>query len=259
MDTASPLIVFIHGLSLNEKCWEPIKPYFESRGFVCHSPSYPFHNGEPAQLRSNPDPQLGKLTFDQVVDMYEGYVSALPQKPVLIGHSMGGLIVQKLMEKKLGAAGICICSAPPPGIFTFKWSFIKYNFPMINPLKGDSICMASPRGYHKAVCNTMSIDETTTAYNKYVVPESRNIPRKPSKVNFAAVEGPMLFIAAEKDKIVPSELNRRNHAAYKLAGKKSEYKEFPGRSHFILWQNKQGEVLQFVNEWITANLPITTK
>jgi pimeloyl-ACP methyl ester carboxylesterase len=149
-------IVFIHGLFMNPKSWDNWIKYFEEKGYKCYAPAYPFHEGNPGDLRDNINPGLGKLTFGQVVNSLSSFIDKLPGKPILIGHSMGGLAVQKLIELNKGVAGICIDSAPPKGIFSFKWSFLKANLPTINPLKGNSVCVPGVKWYHYAFCNTMT-------------------------------------------------------------------------------------------------------
>src|ERR1041385_1938747 len=100
----SKTIVFIHGLFQNPKSWEGWMKYFQEKGYTCYAPAYPFHEGEPNELRKNINPALGKLTFGQVVDSLAAFIDKLPEKPILIGHSMGGLAVQKLLEMNKGVA-----------------------------------------------------------------------------------------------------------------------------------------------------------
>jgi pimeloyl-ACP methyl ester carboxylesterase len=219
-------------------------------------PAYPFHEGEPATLRSKIDNELGKLTFGQVTESLCDFIDKLPEKPILIGHSMGGLAVQKLIEMEKGIAGICIDPAPPKGVFSLKWSFLKANLPTINPLKGNSVCLPDLKWFHYAFCNTMTMEETQVEYDKFVVPESRNIPRSSTKsdgkIDFNKPHAPLLIIAGEKDNIIPSSLNRKNYEAYKHAGSKIDFKEFAGRTHYICGQKNWEEVAQYVDEWIAS-------
>jgi pimeloyl-ACP methyl ester carboxylesterase len=247
-------IVFIHGLNFNPVAWGEWVNYFKSAGYICYTPAYPFHKGKPRELRQSYDPALRKLDFAAVVRHIEQFIDKLPAKPILIGHSMGGLVVQKLIERGKGAAGVAINSAPPFGIFTFKPSFYKANFPFINPLKGNSVCLPSVSWFHYAVCNTMSKEETKIAYDKYVVPESRNIPRSTfrnsGRIRFNAPHAPLLFIGGDKDNIVPAALNRKNCKAYTDKKSISELKVFEGRSHFICWQEGWQQVAEYVAAWI---------
>jgi pimeloyl-ACP methyl ester carboxylesterase len=257
--THTKTIVFIHGLFQNPKSWIPWKKYFEERGYTCYTPAYPYHEGEPEVLRKNINPELSGLTFGQVVDSLSAFIDTLPEKPILIGHSMGGLAVQKLIGRGKGAAGVCLDTAPPRGVISFKWSFLRANFPTINPLKGNSPCLPSVEWFHYAFCNTMTMEETKEAYDLYVVPESRNIPRsgtgKDGAIDFKQAHAPLLIIAGEKDNIIPSSLNKKNFDAYTDSASRKDFKEFPGRTHFIASQKGWEEVAEFCESWMQEVLP----
>ncbi|MDO9186271.1 MAG: alpha/beta hydrolase [Bacteroidia bacterium] len=250
----SKTVVFIHGLFQNPESWNQWKKYFEAKGYTCHTPSYPFHDGNPADLRSKINPKLGELTFGQVIDSLAGFIDKLPEKPILIGHSMGGLAVQKLISMDKGVMGVCIDAAPPKGVFSLKWSFLKANLPTVNPLKGNSVCLPDVKWFHYAFCNTMTMEQTEIEFNKFVVPESRNIPRSSTKadgyIDFKKPHNPLLFIAGEKDHIIPSSLNKKNFNAYKDTNSKKDFKEFAGRTHYICGQENWQEVADFILGWV---------
>jgi len=247
-------IVFIHGLFQNPDGWNEWKKYFEAKGYTCYAPAYPYHEGNPENLRKNINSKLGTLTFGEVIDSLANFIDRLPEKPILIGHSMGGLAVQKLIAMNKGVAGVCVDAAPPKGIFSFKWSFLKANIPTISPFKGNSACLPSVKWFHYAFCNTMTMEETQVEYNRFVVPESRNIPRSSTKkdgyIDFKKPHNPLLFIAGEKDHIIPSSLNKKNFDAYKDTNSKKEFKEFPGRTHYICGQKDWQEVADYIYGWI---------
>jgi pimeloyl-ACP methyl ester carboxylesterase len=248
-------VVFIHGLFQNPKSWDPWVRYFADRGYSCHTPAYPFHDGDPTSLRTNINPGLGDLTFAQVVGSFGAVIDALPEPPLLVGHSMGGLVVQKLISQNRGAAGVCIDTAPPKGVFSLKWSFLKSNLPTINPLKGNSPCLPSVEWFQYAFCNTMTFEQTKKEYDLLVVPESRNIPRSSAGadgiIDFKKSHAPLLFIAGEEDNIIPSSLNLKNCRAYKDPKSVCDFKEFPRRTHFICGQPGWEEVAQYAEQWIS--------
>ena len=167
---------------------------------------------------------------------------------------MGGLAVQKLISMNKGFAGVSIDPAPPKGLNSFKWSFLKANLPTINPLKGNSVFLPGLEWFHYAFCNTMTIEQTQKAYNDYVVPESRNIARSSirddGKIDFKKPHNPLLIIAGEKDNIVPSSLNKKNYMAYKDKNSRTDFHEFGGRSHYICGQLQWEEVAGFVALWL---------
>lgn len=170
---------------------------------------------------------------------------------------MGGLAVQKLISLNKGVAGVCIDTAPPKGVFSLKWSFLKANLPTVNPLKGDSVCLPDVKWFQYAFCNLMSLEETQKEFDQFVVPESRNIPRSSTKVDgkidFKKPHAPLLFIAGEKDHIIPSSLNKTNFNAYKDPGSKKDFKEFPERTHYICGQKNWQEVAEYILGWIKTN------
>jgi pimeloyl-ACP methyl ester carboxylesterase len=249
-------VVFIHGLFMNPVSWSPWLSYFNAKGYVCHAPAYPFHEGEPSGLRQYNPEGLGTLTLAQVVAHITSYIDSLPEKPILIGHSMGGLIVQKLINANKGVAGVCINSAPPKGILSFQWSFLKSNIITINPLKGNSIFLPSVKWFQYAFCNTMTLEQTAIEFEKYVVPESRNIPRsstgKEGFVDMNQPHNPLLFIAGEDDHIIPPDLNIKNFESYADTNSRKDFKLFPGRTHYICGQENWEEVALYIENWIEA-------
>jgi pimeloyl-ACP methyl ester carboxylesterase len=247
-------VVFIHGMFMNPSCWDQWVRLFSDNGFSCSAPPWPYHDGTPSSLRERVFPGLGSLTLGEIVSRYKEILSELPRPPVLIGHSMGGLVVQILVTRGFGKFGVCIDSAPPKGVFSAKWSFLKSNFPTINPFKGNTLCRMTPERFQYTFCNTMSLEETRREFEKFVVPESRNVARsstgREGYVDFAAPRKPLLFIAGEKDNIIPASLNRRNADAYRHGENTVDFKEFPGRTHFICGQRGWEEVADFCIRWI---------
>lgn len=113
----SKTIVLIHGMFLTPESWAGWKAYFEAAGYTVHAPAWPLHDAAPKAMRDkHPDAKLGALELKDVLDRYRTFIQALPEKPILIGHSMGGLVTQILLQEKLGVAGVAIDSAPPEGL-----------------------------------------------------------------------------------------------------------------------------------------------
>jgi pimeloyl-ACP methyl ester carboxylesterase len=250
----SKTIVFIHGLFVNPKSWKHWKAWFEAKGYTCHTPANPCHEGDPAMLRRNIDPGLSTVTFEDVANNVVKFIDTLPEKPIAIGHSLAGLVVQKLISMDKAEAGICIDGAAPPGIITTEWSFWKSNFPVINYLKGNSVFEPNKKWFHYTFCNTMSQEESDKVFEEFVVPESRNIPRGTlksfAKIDMKKPHSPLLFIAGEMDHIVPASLNRKNYEAYKDASSIKEFKEFKGRGHYICGAPDWQEIADYIVDWI---------
>ena len=248
-------ILFIHGMFMNNECWNKWKNYYESQGYTCLAPPWPGHEGSPVELRAkHPPKELEKLTLTDIVNQFEKIINGFDSPPALIGHSMGGLAAQILINRGLGACGIAIDPAPPAGVFTTKWSFLKANFPVINPFKGNTPDLISFSRFSYAFVNELPTQEQHDAYESFVVPESRNVPRsstgKAGKVDFRKEHNPLLIIAGGNDNIIPSSLNLSNYKKYSNKTSRTDFKEFAGRTHFIIGQENWQEVAEYVIDWI---------
>ncbi|MCO6452549.1 MAG: alpha/beta hydrolase [Caldilineales bacterium] len=252
----SKTVVFIHGMYMNSLCWEQWVTRFKEGGYKCLAPDWPGRDQPIDVLRKNhPDPQLGQLTLSRVVDHLADIIKMLDEKPILIGHSMGGLSVQLLLQQDLAAAGIALDSAPPMGVFTTRWSYLKSNWPHITPFVPQSspIEMTFERFQYTFV-NGLPLAEQQAAYERYVVPESRRIPRESltARIDFKKPHPPLLLIAGSTDNIIPVPLNKSNYAKYKSPTSITDFKEFAGRTHFIIGQKGWEEVADYTLEWLKA-------
>jgi len=249
-------IVFVHGMYLNSESWRPWVTLAEGRGYVCHAPSWPYHDGKPTTLRGTVDPGLGSLTFGDVTHFLERHLETLPARPVLIGHSIGGLLVQKLVNLGYGRAGVTISSAPAQGVVSLDPHFWAANFPHVNPLAGNRPVAMTPKRFHYTFCNTMDRSASDEAFERYVVPESRNVPRstltRQAHIDLRADHVPLLFVAGDRDHLTPAAMVQRNARAYARSGRPVEFKLFPDRSHFICNQDGWESVAAFVLDWVDA-------
>lgn len=248
-------IVFIHGLFNNGKIWQDWQPFFESNGYETYAPSYPFHQGEPEFLRNNIHDSLPMLDFWMAYHAIEAFVDNLPEKPIVIGHSMGGLIMQKLMERDKIVMGVALAPANPRGISISDWTYISYNFRMVDPFKRrDKPCTPPLSWFQKTFFNNLSEEEAMVAFEKYFIPESRIIAKssfaRGTEIDFTKAHQPMLFISGSKDQDLPSKLIEKNFNAYKDESSMKAYYEFPNRSHFIVNETGWEEVAEYVLGWI---------
>lgn len=247
-------IVFIHGLFVNNTSWKQWKSYFEAQGYTVHTPANPGHEGAPVQLKNNIHPQLTKTGFKDVVMNIVKLIDTLPEKPIVVGHSLAGLVVQKLIEMDKAVAGISIDGAPPKNVLA-PWSTIKVVFPVVNFFKGGSPFLGSKEWYHNAFFNNYSKKESDQLYETVAVPESRKIARDTlltsfAKVDFSKQHNPLLFIAGEKDNIFSSAFTKKIAGSYKDKNSIVDYKEFKNRSHFIAGEKGWEEVADYVLDWI---------
>jgi pimeloyl-ACP methyl ester carboxylesterase len=249
-------IVFIHGMFLNPKSWEPWRRFFAERGWHCVAPAWPWHDGEPKDLREHIPVETGHVALRDIVEEFAAVCKTLPEKPVLIGHSIGGLVAQVLVNRGLAKAGVCISSSAPNGMITLDWDFLRGSAAIANPLRGDTPYMMTEREFRDRFCNTMTAEQTRAAYLKYAVHESRNVLRgslgPAGRVDLRREHAPLLFVAGDQDRVIPEKLDKKNAEAYAPEAGVVDFKEFPGRGHFILGEPGWEEVASYVDGWLSA-------
>ena len=251
-------VTFIHGMYLNGQSWQPWVDRFTEAGFHCSSPSWPFHDGHPPTLRSEVDPGLGALTFGAVTEYFKALIDALPERPLLVGHSIGGLLVQRLVNDGYARAGVAISSAPPQGVVSLSPHFLRANFPHVNPLAGNKPVFMTPERFHYAFANTLSRPASDDVFDRFVVPESRNVPRstlgRSARIDFTASRAPLLFLTGTQDHLTPVGMVRRNAHKYKAVHGPVDYREFEGRSHYICGEPGWEEVADAARDWLSARV-----
>ncbi|HTE34369.1 MAG TPA: alpha/beta fold hydrolase, partial [Chryseolinea sp.] len=246
---------FIHGMFQNAGSWDNWLKYFSNKGYQCIAESWPLHEGEPSELRNDIPPGLGDLRLDEVIDKFTAIVENATgddRSIVLVGHSVGGLIVQSLLSKGYGNAGICISSVAPNKMLAFDWGFFRNSISIANPFKGDEPFLMTKQGFHQNFCNTMTRLQSDAAYEKTATHDSRNILRdcmmESGEIDLDNTNKQILFIAGEKDQIIPPELNKKNADAYHQG--QASFEEFPNRGHFICNQPGWEEIVDSTFNWI---------
>jgi pimeloyl-ACP methyl ester carboxylesterase len=207
-----------------------------------------------AQLRANPPAGLGELKLATVIDKFRSLAASQTEKPIIIGHSVGGLITQILVNEGLAKLGVPISSVAPNGMITLNLDFAKNSALIMNPLKGDEPFEMDLESFQGAFANTLSMEAVKEPYERTATHDSRNVLRNclgdDGKVDLDLPHVPLLFIAGEEDKIIPYELCEKNAKAYTDEISSVDYKQFRGKSHFICGEPGYQEVISTVYDWI---------
>jgi len=251
-------ILFITGAFVGNNCWDSWRTYFEEKGFTTSAPPWPYKDATVAELRSrhpHHDKELARLTIDELLAHYENIIKSLPEKPILIGHSYGGLMTQIFVNRGLAAAGVAIHSVPPLGVFPYEFTFLKAGWKSLGVFTDpDETYMMSFEDWQYAFVNGMPPEAQQVAYDEYTIPESKTVSRGAlsgaAKVDFKKLHVPLLLTAGDTDHIIPAHLNHRNFNAYETEGSVTDYKVFSGRNHFVLGQPTWKEDADFIYDWI---------
>jgi len=250
-------VLLVHGMFMTYRCWDAWVARYRARGLDVVALPWPRRDRTVEELnRADPDPQLAKLGFEEVVSHHVEAIRGLTRPPILIGHSMGGLVVQSLLQRGFGHVGVAIDSAPPPGVFTPSVSLLRANWPVVNPFLPSSrpYRMSFPR-FQYAFVNGMPPEVQRSVYDAQVVPESLRVPResrsKAHRIDFTRPHAPLLLTAGSTDHIIPAGLNRKNYDLYRRGSSSNvEFREFEGRNHYgVLGGPQWEEIADFAIDW----------
>lgn len=255
-NTSSKTVVFVTGAFVSHTSWAEWQTYFESKGYTVHAPAWPHKDGDPATLRSQqPHAGIASVGLDTVLDHYTAFIRQLPEKPILVGHSLGGLIVQLLLQRDIAVAGVAIHPVPPQGVLTLKWSFYKATWRPLGLFSSvNETFLMTPDEWKYAFTNGMTEEEQLSSYEKYVIPESRRASRQAltgvGRVDFTRPHVPLLIMSGSEDNIIPASLNYTNFKKYRTPGSVTDYREFPGRNHYVLGQPTWKENADYLLDWL---------
>ena len=240
---AKPPIVLIHGMWMTPLSWEHWVSHYTDRGHRVLAPAWPGLDAEPEQLRRDPTPLRG-IGITDVVDHYDRIIRGLDQPPIIIGHSFGGLYTQLLLDRGLGAAGVALAMGAPKGVLRLPYSTLRAAWPALrNPANLNKETPLTPKQFHWCFTNALSRDDSDAVYNRYYIPGSARPffqaglanfnPKAVTKVDYRNPARPPLLIATgTEDRISPPSVNRAALKKQRQAPSVTEYREFPGRSHF---------------------------
>lgn len=259
--SASPnTIILIHGLWLTPRSWEHWIPRYEERGFRVLAPAYPGFEVEVEALRADPSPIEG-CGIAEIADHYEAIIRGLDKPPIIMGHSFGGTVTQLLLDRGVGAAGVCLNSAVVKGIRVVPLAQVRSLFPVLdNPQHRHQAVALTPGQFHYAFTNTLTEEESQPLYERYAIPAPGRIvwdgalanfsPNSPAKVDFKNPDrAPLLFIAGGVDHTNPPAVNKSNYKRQKKSGATTHYVEFADRPHFMVGLNDWQSIADLALAW----------
>lgn len=252
----SKIIVFITGSFISHRCWDEWIIYFQRNGFTTIAPSWPFKNDSAESLRNsnNTTPQPSNC-LASLTEYFARIIQHLSEKPILIGHATGGLIVQLLLQRDLAAMGVAIHSVPPRRVVKFKLATLIRRwrpFGLLSLTKRPFLMTFMQ--WQNAITNGMSIEEQKEGYYKLAIPESGQIIRdtftSSAKVDFKKPHSPLFFIAGGIDNTIPASLNYDNYRKYTDVSSVTDYTEYEGSNHFVLGQSNWKDKAHNILAWI---------
>ena len=272
--TTTP-IVLIHGLWMTPSSWDTWAGHFRAKGHDVYPLAWPgVGDRTPADLRRDPSALEGTGIKD-VVDDLEAQIRALnlPVKPIIMGHSFGGLFTQMLADRGLGSAYVGVEPGQPAGISTLPPSPFRTAFPILrNPFRRNKASQISKAHFHFTFGNDLTRAESDVEYEASAIPSFNRVffegvaaafneKGGASHVDYGRPErAPLLILTGEIDHVVPPVIGRAIVAKYTKGAAKTgssavvDYKEFPGRTHRIVSQKGWEEVADYALDWAVAHV-----
>ena len=255
----SRTVVMIHGMFSRPWVWEHYVPRFEARGWRCLTPVLRHHDHEP----SEPAPEaLGATSVLDYADDLEAAIRELPEAPVVVGHSMGGLLAQMLAARGVASAAVLLTPAAPAGIVGISPAVIRsFAGILLTPGFWKKPVVPSWRAARYGLLNGFPDEaESREVYRRLVHESGRAVfeiglwpldRRRAARVDAAAVRCPVLVIGAEHDRATPPGVVRRIARRYRGA----EHHEIAGAAHWVLAQPGWEAVADLVLDWLERTVP----
>lgn len=247
-------IMLIHGAWLNSKSWEGFKARYEARGCRVIASDWPYDDASPAELRAAPRKELAKSGQRDILAHYERQIRRLGEEPILIGHSLGGVFVQHLLDRGFGVAGVAIDPAPTPGVPLGPQAILSALPVLGDPFSGGKVITMTRKFFKTRFAQTLPEEMKDDHYDRYSVPTA-------GKVYWDGVIGamsidwknpkraPLLFIAGGKDLIADASMTKAIYNKQKAAPSATEFKLFPDRCHWTCLEPGWEEVADFALDW----------
>ncbi|WP_033344652.1 alpha/beta hydrolase [Catenuloplanes japonicus] len=262
MNTATQTpVIFIHGLWLHATSWNTWIDTFTTEGYAPIAPGWPGDPDTVAEARENPE-SIADHGIDDVVAHYAGIIRALPEAPILIGHSFGGMIAQKLLGQNLGRAAVAIDAAQIKGVLPLPLSALRATLPVFkNPANRHRAVSLTAEQFRFAFGNAIPQEESDALFAQWTIPApgkplfeaaaSNFSPHSPAAVDTAnASRGPLLLMTGGRDNTVPEAVVRATLKQYRHSDAITDLTEFPGRGHSLTIDSGWTEVADTALTWL---------
>ncbi|CAN0444425.1 unnamed protein product, partial [Ectocarpus sp. 12 AP-2014] len=251
-------ICFIQGDWLIPTVWEKFERHFKACGYSCSVLSLPVP-GEQGWYQVLHGKNARSSPLKCLVDFYAEQVAGFSTPPILIGHAMGGLIVQLLLDRGMGLAGIAIASRPPQRVFPGFLSLLQILTARAERREGMRFLHMTPAQFSRRVAYPVARQKMRPLYEKCV----GRVPQKlmttvalgvGSRLLFNHERGPLLLISGGDDRMVASSVVLANYFYQRWSLAPTDYISFPGYGHLLIMQPGWEHVADRIIEWLQQQL-----
>lgn len=251
-------ICFIQGDWLVPAVWDKFERHFKACGYTCCVLSLPAQGEQGwCQVLHGKDARSSSLKC--LVDFYAEQIAALPVPPVLIGHALGGLVVQLLLDRGLGVAGIAIAPRPPQCVFPGILALLQILTARTERLQGMRFLHMAPAQFSRRMGYSASRQTPGSLYEQIV----SRVPQKlmvgvalgvGSRLLFNHERAPLLLISGGDDRMVASSVVLANYLCQRRSLAPTDFISFPGYGHLLITQPGWEQVADRIIEWLQRQL-----
>ncbi len=237
-------LLFVHGMWHGAWCWDEFfLPFFAEAGWHVTALSLRGHAGSEGRIQ-------GSGIMDYVHDVEEA-VKTLPTPPVLIGHSMGGFIVQKFLERNSAPAGVLLASAPPYGVWNGTWLVFKHSpLTLLKILTRFRLApvVETPESARWAFFSEDMPREQYLKYHARMNDESFRMYLDLLGLNLAhpkRIKTPLLVLGAQNDTVISNGDVEKTARAYNTSAE-----IFPDMAHDMMLEKGWKSVAERIDKWL---------
>lgn len=254
-------VVFIHGLWVAHTAWQPWIDYFSARGHHAIAPAWPGEAATVDATRADPHAQAG-FGIDELTAHFATILEGFDAPPVVIGHSFGGLIAQRLLSEHAAAAAIAIDPAPIKGVKPLPIAQLRSAFPVLgNPLNRGRAKGLTEAQWRYGFGNALTDEESRELWQRWSIPSpgkplfqaatANFTPHSPAAVDTAdGTRGPLLITGGAADHTVPLVSARAAHRLYRKSNSITDFHEFDGRGHSLTIDHGWRDVADVSLDWL---------
>lgn len=256
-----PPVVLIHGLWIHSSSWRPWEDLFAAEGHSASAPGWPGDSISAEATRADAAALAG-IGIDDITNAYIRHIAGLPAKPIVIGHSFGGLIAQKLLAAGHAAAAVAIAPGQIKGVRPVPLSQVRSALPVLSrPSNKKRAVALTAKQFAYGFGNALGRGESDSLYAQVAIPGPGRVLFEGTSANFtknspAEVDvrqddrGPLLLIAGGRDHTVPEVVVRATHRLYRHSQAVTDLAVFPDRGHSLVFDRGWREVAERSLTWL---------
>jgi pimeloyl-ACP methyl ester carboxylesterase len=262
-DSRTP-VLFIHGLWLHATSWQPWMDLFAEHGYEPLAPGWPGDGDTVEASRDNPD-AIANRGIEEVTAHYRQIIEGLDRQPIVIGHSFGGMLVEKLLGEDYGIAGIAIDAAQIKGVLPVPLSSLRATLPVFkNPTNIKHAVSLTADQFRYSFGNAVSEDESQQLFDQWAIPAPGRPLFEAAAANFSLHSpakvatgnegrGPLLLIMGGEDHTVPEAITKSTLKQYGASMAETDLIEFAGRGHSLTIDSGWRRVADVCLAWLSEH------